>query len=1250
MLERLRYGHRSGLSLKVRLTLLAFLGPLLTGLVVAWGIGRRVSMEVAPLELDRRIQWAGRMATEFEVGLGDLQVDLRLLALAAPVQEWAAAAHRGERPSAEVEAQVTRICTAMASANDSYLQVRLLGAKDNWRELLRIERPAAGGPLRRVPEDQLQQKGDRPYVQAAARLLQGELYVSPIELNEEHGRVQEPPVRVVRVATTLVDGAGDPIGLLVTNVDVGRALDNLRAGSPALGENLLVDREGRYLVAPGQRGEFAAQRRSEANLKLDRPELTHLLNVEGPSAAILNLGDGDRVVAAVPVDLKGGVPMVFISLAPSLTEAASRAAWIDGLQKASLSALFAGLLALLIARSITAPLARMSHAAADAQGLDLQALPVERGDEIGILARALHQMAVGLRDRNTKMERQEQRFREVVETAPSAMVVADQNQVITLVNRNAELLFGYSRAELLGQRIELLVPKRFGSKHPDLVRSFQAEPKARAMGAGRELFGRRKDGSEVPIEIGLTPINTSEGPSTLAAIIDVTERRSAEARFRLVVEASPSALIMVDGRRSITLVNRRAEDLFGYPREELIGKPIELLVPERFREQHPQHMLGFFEAPKARAMGAGRDLYGRRKDGSEVPIEIGLNPIQTLDGLFTLASIIDITERKRAEERFRLVVEAAPSAMFAADAKGNITLVNRKAETLFGYDREELIGHPFQGLVPERFRAQHADHVQAFLKGPSARPMGAGRELFGLRKDGSEFPIEIGLNPIETPDGLVVMASIIDITERKRVEEAVRASDERFRLMVEGVTDYSILMLDEQGRVVSWNAGARRMKGYEAEEIIGKHFSVFHPPEDQASGKAQRDLEAASKLGRFEAEGWRVRKDGTRFWANVVLSAMRDPSGTIYGFSKMTRDLTQRRQAEERFELVVEASPTGLVMTDPNGRIVLVNAQIEKLFGYQRAELLGQPIEILVPERFRPPHADHRRGFLSQDGHRALKELHGLRRDGTEFPAEIGLSRIETSSGHGVMASVTDITQRKAYEDELRRSNAELEQFAYVASHDLQEPLRMVASFTELLGQRYKGQLDEKADKYIFFAVDGAKRMQRLVADLLTYSRVGSQGKPLLPVSAEAVLKHVLELLAGSIRTAEATVEVGPMPWVLADEGQLHQLFQNLVGNAIKFKGATPLTIKVSAERQGSDWLFAVADNGIGIDMQYAERIFQMFQRLHERGRYEGSGIGLAIAKRIVDRHGGRIWLDSKPGQGATFYFTLHTVPERLRS
>jgi PAS domain S-box-containing protein len=338
-------------------------------------------------------------------------------------------------------------------------------------------------------------------------------------------------------------------------------------------------------------------------------------------------------------------------------------------------------------------------------------------------------------------------------------------------------------------------------------------------------------------------------------------------------------------------------------------------------------------------------------------------------------------------------------------------------------------------------------------------------------------------------------------------------------------------------------------------------------------------------------------------------------------------------------------------MTDENGRIVLVNSETERLFGYERGELLGQTVEMLLPARFREMHPAHRGAFRAAPVKRSMghgRDLFGLRKDGTEFPVEIGLNPVQTAKEMQVLVAVVDITERKAaerkqeeYMRELQRSNAELEQFAYVASHDLQEPLRMVASYAELLAERYKGKLDQRADMYIGYAVDGAKRMQRLIHDLLAYARISSQAKPLQPTDASAAVADVMKQLRGAIETSKAEVVFGNLPMVNADESQLRQLLQNLIANAIKFHGDGPPHVEIRAELMGEMWNFAVADDGIGIAKESSSRIFEMFQRLHTREEYDGSGIGLAISKRIVERHGGSIWFDSEPGRGTTFHFTI---------
>lgn len=351
---------------------------------------------------------------------------------------------------------------------------------------------------------------------------------------------------------------------------------------------------------------------------------------------------------------------------------------------------------------------------------------------------------------------------------------------------------------------------------------------------------------------------------------------------------------------------------------------------------------------------------------------------------------------------------------------------------------------------------------------------------------------------------------------------------------------------------------------------------------------------------------------------------------------------------EALFRAVVESAPNGVVMVDAAGVIVLVNRETERLFGYSRAELLGTSIDRLVPDRFRRQHPVERDQFFGNPHRRAMgagRDLYGVRKDGTEIPVEIGLNPIATDGALFVLASVVDISARKQAEEELRQSNEELERFAYVASHDLQEPLRTVASYLQLLERRYRQHLDDDAREFIDFAVAGARRMEQLIKDLLAFSRVGTKGGELLPVETADVCSECLHSLRAAIEGASATIVVEDLPRVLADASQLQQLLTNLIGNALKFRGDAPLTVRITAERDGRFWRLSVSDNGIGIEREYFDRIFVIFQRLHSREAYPGTGVGLAICRKIVDRHGGRIWLESTPGRGTTFHFTLPAAP-----
>ncbi|HYE05429.1 MAG TPA: ATP-binding protein [Planctomycetota bacterium] len=382
------------------------------------------------------------------------------------------------------------------------------------------------------------------------------------------------------------------------------------------------------------------------------------------------------------------------------------------------------------------------------------------------------------------------------------------------------------------------------------------------------------------------------------------------------------------------------------------------------------------------------------------------------------------------------------------------------------------------------------------------------------------------------------------------------ASDTQlFALLIDSVREYAIYMLDANGVVRTWNAGGRRIKGYESSEIIGKHVSQMFAREDRDAMKPQRLLDRAAREGSVRDEGWRVRKDGTKFWASVLITAIRDGSGKLTGFAKVSRDETERHAVEEQVRRHAD------------------------------------DLEVAVQERTR--------------------ELEERTR------------------------------QLLVQAEELKRSNEELEQFNYITSHDLQEPIRMVGMYIQKLIEQGDALTAEQKGRYMRYALEGAERMRELIDELLRYSRIDRDASGLSAIDTGAAVQAALDNLVQVIADRQVEVTTGPMPMVRANQAQLIQVFQNLIENAIKYGPKQDPRIAISSGAFAEDVRFSVTDNGIGIDPAHHQKIFAVFQRLHDRSEYPGTGMGLAICKKIIERMGGRIWVESSPGDGSTFHFTL---------
>jgi PAS domain S-box-containing protein len=462
--------------------------------------------------------------------------------------------------------------------------------------------------------------------------------------------------------------------------------------------------------------------------------------------------------------------------------------------------------------------------------------------------------------------------------------------------------------------------------------------------------------------------------------------------------------------------------------------------------------------------------------------------------------------------------------------------------------------------------------------------------------------------------------------------------------------------LDGQGRILELNMAGASLLGVDRSTAVKQRFAQYVMAPSRARFTALlRDVLQADARRACEIE---LQRNEERLYA-VVEGVPAHDGGENDSLRVIVTDVTERKQAEQglaesrqRLAGIVGSAMDAIVSVDAAQRIVLFNTAAEKMFRCPAAEAIGQPLERFIPERFRATHAGYVREFgASGTTNRAMGQLallSALRADGEEFPIEASISQGEVHGQKLFTVILRDITARKQAEqalqriaEELARSNKDLEHFAAVASHDLQEPLRVMTGFVQLLQKRYQNQLDAEADQFIAFIVDGAQRMETLIKDLLVYARVGSRELELAPTDAAAVLRQAVHNLSTSIQETAAEITFGELPTVRADAGQLAQLFQNLLGNALKFHGEAPPKIRVEALRQNDHWLFSVRDNGIGIAPEFLDRIFLIFERLHTRRKYPGTGIGLAICKRIVDRHGGRIGVQSEPGQGTTFQFTI---------
>jgi PAS domain S-box-containing protein len=484
----------------------------------------------------------------------------------------------------------------------------------------------------------------------------------------------------------------------------------------------------------------------------------------------------------------------------------------------------------------------------------------------------------------------------------------------------------------------------------------------------------------------------------------------------------------------------------------------------------------------------------------------------------------------------------------------------------------------------------------------------------------------------------------------KQVEDTLRKQKDLYETLVTAQGEMGQgVSISENSKIVYANEAFCKLYGYSLEEVLSMSSFEDVIIEEERERLSSRLYNKVVNGELFDTGETTVRKkDGKLMDIEYSLHIVRRDRKTQV--ISIIRDITARKKAESKFRALLESAPDAMIIIENTGKIQLVNAQTEKLFGYRREDIIGKEVDLLLIER----EENNERTFSDMmSGEMSTGyEFIGKRSDGETFPVEISLSPLETEEGRLLLAAIRDVTEKKLaaqklkdYATRLEESNKELEQFAYIASHDLREPLRTITSFVQILQARYKDQLNEEANEFIEFTVQGTNRMNRLISDLLQYSRVGRQEPGFEQIDCNKIIENVLVNLRDNIQTNKAKITCDPLPTIIANELMLIQLFQNLISNAMKFHGPEPPDIHITCVKKEDEWLFSVKDNGIGIDKKFSEKIFIIFQRLHAGTTFEGTGIGLAICKKIVERHGGKIWFDSEIGKGTTFYFTIKEKP-----
>ena len=739
----------------------------------------------------------------------------------------------------------------------------------------------------------------------------------------------------------------------------------------------------------------------------------------------------------------------------------------------------------------------------------------------------------------------------------------------------------------------------------------------------------------------------SEGAKDLHAPVGVD--RTAGQSFHDMVEFLPVAVYATDASGRLTYFNDAAVKLSGRVPE--IGTDQwcvtwKIFLPDGTPLPHDQCPMAV--ALTCGTIVAGGEYIAERPDGTRFWFTPYPTVLRDDQGRITggVNVLVDITARKQAqtesEERFRTIFQTTSECVMVVAADGTLLQINPSGVAMLGAERaEQVVGGSVYGLIAEHDRDRFREFNAKICSGEKASLEFDIVTLAGVRRHWESHAA-----PLRQLDGrMVQLATAHDITERQ--------DNERTGLLLRAIVDSSddaIVSKDLNGIITSWNQGAERLFGYKAEEVIGKSITIIIPQDRlDEEPKILARLRRGERVDHFETI--RRHKDGTLLNISLTISPVKNSRGHIIGASKIARDITDRKRAEaalieseRRFRELANSMPQIVWTARPDGSVDYCNERWFEFTGRDRERNAEAGWQAMVHPDDLQRCSDAWSAAVTAE---QLYQVECRFWDRHEKRWRWFMCRaVPVRDTGGAVAkwfgSFTDIDEQKAIEDELRQANQDLEQFAYSASHDLKEPLRNIKIYSELLAQRYSHRLDNQALEFLGFVSAGATRTELLIRDLLSYTQLSQLETPVEPSDANQALAATLADLSSIISESGARITTERLPHVRVHRAHLQQLFQNLIGNAIKYSvaGRRP-EVHISAECHNADCTFAVRDNGIGIHPSYKEKIFGLFKRLHSSDEYSGTGIGLAICKRIVERYHGRIWVESQPGEGSVFRFTL---------